>query len=66
MKTEEECRPTLRDRFAMAALMVYRTDVFTAPEYIAEKVYRIADAMLRTRNNGERICDNSRWEGADK
>ena len=41
--------PALRDRFAMAALQCFRTDVLVAPEYIAEKVYAIADAMMEVR-----------------
>lgn len=40
---------SVRDRFAMAALMCFRADVFIAPEYIAEKAYKVADAMMETR-----------------
>lgn len=49
--------PSLRDQFAMAALMCFRADLFTAPEYVAEKAYGVADAMMevkaqREKNNG--------------
>ena len=40
---------SVRDRFAVAALMCFRADVFTAPEYIAEKAYKVADAMMEVR-----------------
>lgn len=41
---------SVRDRFAMAALMCFRADLFTAPEYVAEKAYKVADAMMEVRN----------------
>ena len=44
-----EDRLSVRDRFAMAALMCYRADLFTAPEYVAEKAYKVADAMMEAR-----------------
>lgn len=40
---------SVRDRFAMAALMCFRADLFTAPEYVAEKAYKVADAMMEVR-----------------
>lgn len=40
---------SVRDRFAMAALMCFRADLFTAPEYVAEKAYKVADAMMEAR-----------------
>jgi len=40
---------SVRDRFAMAALMCFRADLFTAPEYVAEKAYKVADAMMERR-----------------
>lgn len=40
---------SVRDRFAAAALMCFRADLFTAPEYVAEKAYKIADAMMEAR-----------------
>ena len=39
-----EDKLSVRDRFAMAALMC-----FTAPEYVAEKAYKVADAMMEVR-----------------
>ena len=40
---------SVRDRFAMSALMCFRADLFTAPEYVAEKAYKVADAMMEVR-----------------
>ena len=45
---------SLRDQFAIAALMCFRADVFTAPEYIAEKVYKVADAMMEVKAQREK------------
>ena len=44
-----EDKLSVRDRFAMAALMCFRADLFTAPEYVAEKAYKVADAMMEVR-----------------
>ena len=41
--------PSLRDQFAMAALMCYRGNIFDAPHLIAEKAYIVADAMMEER-----------------
>ena len=49
IEDRKEARKTLRDQFAMSALMCFRADLFTAPEYVAEKAYKVADAMMEVR-----------------
>jgi len=42
---------SMRDQFAMAALKCFNTDVFEDPyDYLAEKAYKVADAMMKVRN----------------
>lgn len=41
---------TERDAFAMAALKCFDTDIFGDPyDYLAEKAYKVADAMMEKR-----------------
>lgn len=57
IEDRKEARKTLRDQFAMSALMCINPDFFDAPEFVAEKAYWVADAMMefkaqREKNNG--------------
>ena len=41
---------TKRDAFAMSALKCFDTDLFSDPyDYLAEKSYKVADAMMEAR-----------------
>jgi len=56
----EDCkkaRKTLRDQFAMSALLCIRADRFLSPEHVAKRAYEMAEAMMevkaqREKNNG--------------
>ena len=51
IEDRNEARKTLRDQFAMSALMCFRADLFNvSEEYVAEKAYWVADAMMEKRN----------------